>query len=312
MPLLRLEQRPLRLVFFGTPAIAGTILEALIRERPGEVLRVYAQPDRPKGRGKKLLPPATKIVAETNNIEVRQPKKLKDGQVRDELRALKLDLAIVVAYGRILPQEVFDAPRFGTWNVHASLLPRHRGASPIQHAILAGDRETGVTLMQLSEGLDEGDMLLKRTIAVAPDDTTETLGRKLSHLGSATLLEGLRLAQTEGLSPEPQNESEATFASLIEKKHGEISFDRTAEEIARQIRAFNPWPSSFVRLASGEPFKIIHADAVNEPSDYALQTKRGFLRINTVQPPGKRPMPVEDFARGQRMSAADFRTFLQP
>lgn len=306
--MIKLPERRLRLVFFGTPDIASTVLAGLLDAGEDDVVLAVCQPDRPKGRGKKVVPPPVKVLAEERGIEVLQPKKLKDGALAGRIREEEIDLGIVVAYGRILPKDLFEAPAFDTWNVHASLLPRHRGASPIQNAILAGDSETGVTLMVLSEGMDEGPMLLESTI---PLDGTETGGRlfdKIATLGAQTLVEGIRVAKTEGLEPVPQNEAEATYAPMLKKQDGELDFTQERDAVLRKIRAFDPWPGTFVRMNDGQPLKITRAKAAGGigPAGTVLvagptlvvAAKGGAIEIQEVQPPGKRPMPAADYLNG--------------
>ena len=273
---------------------------------------MISQPDRPKGRGKKLEPTPVKALALDHGLTVEQPKKLRDGTVAARLRELEIDLAIVVAYGRILPPAVFEAPRFHTWNVHASLLPHLRGASPIQHAILGGDAETGVTLMQLSEAMDEGDMLLKQTVPILPTDTGGTLTDKLATIGAKLAVDGIAIAKSEGLRVTPQDHAAATYAGLLEKRDGVLDFARSAAELDRQIRAFDPWPGTFITTSSGQPLKIRKAAPVAAPTadrvapgeiiqlqpSLLVGTKDGALEIAELQPPGKRSMSAGDFLRG--------------
>lgn len=303
----------MRLAFFGTPEIAKTILEALIQAGEDDVCLAVCQPDKPKGRGKKLVAPPVKQLAEQHEIPVEQPRKLKDGVLAERMNALTLDLAIVVAYGRILPIAVFEAPTANTWNIHASLLPKLRGASPIQHAILQGDPKTGITLMELSEGLDEGAMLLKKERALSGNETGGSLTESLAGLGAETLLEGLRKAKTDGLIRIEQPHDQATYAPILKKSDGALDFSRTAQALEQQVRAFNPWPGTFVPLSKG-PLKIQEAQVVEAPQDPPASSEpghvaalghtmliacgKGFLDLKTVQPPGKRPMPTADFLRG--------------
>lgn len=303
-----LPNRRLRLAYFGTPDIAKTVLAALLDAGQDDVVLVVSQPDRPKGRGKKLEPTPVKALAEARGLPVTQPTKLKDGALAAQLRALEVDLAIVVAYGRILPKDTFEAPAAHTWNVHASLLPRHRGASPIQHAILAGDAETGVTLMQLSEGLDEGAMLYARSLPLDGTETSETLTEALAKLGGEALVAGLALAKTEGLEVTPQDEARVTYAGLIDKAEGALDFTRPAAELERRIRAFHPWPGGFVPMPDG-PLKILAATVGPDVPDarpgtltalkpLTVQTGAGTLVITQLQPPGKRPMDAAAFLNG--------------
>lgn len=284
------------------------MLERLLDEGEDEVVLVVCQPDRPKGRGKKLEAPPVKALAEARGIPVVQPKKLRDGALAARLVEERIDLAIVVAYGRILPTDVFEAPTFDTWNVHASLLPRHRGASPIQHAILVGDDRTGVTLMKLSEGMDEGDMLHVRSLAIGDRTTAGVLFEQLAALGADALVEGLRLAKTDGLTVTPQPEDGVTYASMIDKKAGALDFAaEDAAALARRVRAFDPWPGTFVRDAKGQPLKITSARPVEgdgppgtilslEP--LVVATRSGGLEVDELQPPGKNRMPARAYLNG--------------
>jgi methionyl-tRNA formyltransferase len=284
------------------------------------VVLVVCQPDRPKGRGKALEAPPVKSAAIAHGIEVLQPLKLKDGVLAERMKQADLDLAIVVAYGRILPRDIFGAPRFGTWNVHASLLPRHRGASPIQHAILAGDTETGVTLMELTEGLDEGPMLARRSLPLTGEETGGSLTEALARLGAGLLVEELLRAKRSGLEATPQGASAATYAPLLEKADGRVDFNLPAAVIARRVRALSPWPSAFVLLSHGQPLKILRAKArpgdlgssaergarpspkpgrvVALAPELALETADGVLDVIELQPPGKKPMTAAEWLRG--------------
>lgn len=271
-------------------------------------MRVYCQPDRPKGRGKKQVPPPVKALAMERGLPVAQPLRLKDGAVAAQLAEDRTDLAVVVAYGRILPPPVFEAPAFDTWNVHASLLPKLRGASPIQHALLEGLEETGVTLMRLRAGLDEGPMLLKRSLPIAPDDTAGTLTARLADLGAEALLAGLREARDPGLEVVEQDHDAATFAPMIDKKDGEIDFGLPAVRIAHRMRGFDPWPGTFVPTPDG-PLKLfdgrpVEGQAGAEPGTvlalepFVIQTGEGAIAIGRVQAPGRTPVPAAAFLRG--------------
>ncbi len=296
------------------------MLQHLFDADEDDVVVVYSQPDKPQGRGKKLKPTAVKALAESRGIEVRQPRRLRDGTVAQQLLDDQIDLAIVVAYGRILPKAVFEAPKFNTWNVHASLLPRHRGASPIQHSILTGDQEAGVTLMQLSEGMDEGDMLLKRALPIEPTDTGGSLFDKLALLGGQTLVEGLRLAKSAGLTVTPQNDAEATYASMFSKQDGLLDFARPAVEIERKVRAFDPWPGTFLKTEQG-PLKIRQVRLVEHSGAEApgtvleagkqlvVKTGEGALQIERLQPPGKKAMAAADYLRGAGRHISAGKTF---
>ncbi|MEM7676414.1 MAG: methionyl-tRNA formyltransferase [Myxococcota bacterium] len=306
-----MPDRRLRLAFFGTPQIAQTVLNGLIAANTDDIALVVSQPDRPTGRGKKLEATPVKALAVQHGLPVAQPKKLRDGALAAQLRELEIDLAIVVAYGRILPVDVFEAPRHHTWNVHASLLPLLRGASPIQHAILEGHAETGVTLMQLSEGMDEGHMLLKRSLRIEPQDTGGRLTERLAELGAAAAVGGLALAKTEGLSVEPQPHEQATYAGMLQKKDGHLDFSASTDEIDRRVRALDPWPGTFVLNHQGQPLKIRRVARVSKTVETSakpgcivsidplwIRTGDGIIAIEDVQPPGKRSMSSSDFIRG--------------
>jgi methionyl-tRNA formyltransferase len=305
---VRLPDRRLRVAFFGTPEIAAVVLRRLLDEGTDDVVFCVCQPDKPRGRGKNVEPPPVKALAAERQIEVLQPVKLKDGALAERMQKADLDLAIVVAYGRILPKDVFSPPRAGAWNVHASLLPRHRGASPIQHAILQGDPETGVTLMQLTEGLDEGPMLLERRLALTGTETGGSLTAALADLGAGALIEGMRRVKRSGLEAVPQDPSRATYAPLIDKADGRIDFTRPAVEIERRIRAFSPWPSAFVVQQDGQPMKVLKARAEPGPMSetpgrvarlpLVIETGQGLLEVLELQPPGKKPMAAAEWIRG--------------
>lgn len=309
MSTLKLPDTRLRIAFFGTPDIARVMLEHLLDADQDDVVLVISQPDRPKGRGKKLEPTPVKALAESRGLPVTQPTKLRDGALTQRLKDLGVQLGIVVAYGRLLPNDLFQAPTFDTWNVHASLLPRHRGASPIQHAILAGDTETGATLMMLSEAMDEGHMLLKATRPLDGTETGGSLTEDLGPLGGALLVDGLRRAKAEGLTVTPQDHGAATYAPLIDKQAGALDFSQPAVELERRIRAFQPWPTCFVPGPQG-PLKVLQATVgmgeagatpgtvlATKPS-LVVQCGEGSLTIDQVQPPGKRPMDSAAYLNG--------------
>lgn len=309
MTTLRLPNERLRLAFFGTPDIARVVLERILDADEDDVVLVVSQPDRPKGRGKKLEPTPVKALAEARDIPVTQPRKLKDGVLTQRLVDMGVQLSIVVAYGRLMPTDLFEAPTFDTWNVHASLLPRHRGASPIQHAILGGDAQTGVSLMLLSEEMDAGDVLLTSTRPLDGSETGGSLTEDLARLGADLAVAGIRKAKAEGLTVTPQDAAEVTYAPLIDKKAGAIDFTMPAEVIERRIRAFQPWPTCFVTTCAG-PLKILAARVVDGDPNVApgaivarepeliVQTGARALAIDRIQPPSKRPMDTAAFLNG--------------
>lgn len=308
--LATLPSRRLRLAFFGTPELARIILQAVLDAGEDDVVLAVCQPDKPKGRGKIVEPPPVKVLAGSRQIPVVQPVKMRDGSLLSVMKDADLDLAIVAAFGRILPQELLDAPRAGCWNVHASLLPRHRGASPIQHAILSGDTESGVTLMQMTAGLDEGPMLLRSAFTLAPDESAASLTERVSHSGAALLLEGLRLAKETGLDVTPQDPALVTYAPIIAKEDGRLDLTQPAEVLERRVRALNPWPGTWIDLPSGEPLRILRAKPMAagasaepgtlhvEAGTLALQTSAGVLQVLDLQPAGKRPMTAAEYLRG--------------
>jgi methionyl-tRNA formyltransferase len=316
----------LRLIFAGTPDFAAHHLKALIDNSQHEIVAVYTQPDRPAGRGKKLSPSPVKKLALQHELPVFQPHSLKaqplkapptkDSHVQQELLALKADVMIVVAYGLILPQAVLDIPRFGCLNVHGSLLPRWRGAAPIQRAIAAGDKATGITIMQMDRGLDTGDMLVKRDCEMTKEETSASLHDKLMVLGTDALLETLDQLQRNDLRPEAQDDANATYAEKISKEEAKIIWSEAAQQIETKIRAYNPSPIAYTFL-NGSRIKIYKAEVVKAHSvDFQLNdTKEGqilaadekglliacgknSLLVGQCQLPNKKVMPVADIING--------------
>ncbi|HEX9178865.1 MAG TPA: methionyl-tRNA formyltransferase, partial [Burkholderiales bacterium] len=244
----------MRLIFAGTPEFAATALRSLIAAGH-ELALVLTQPDRPAGRGMKLAPGPVKTLALQHGIALRQPTTLRDPVEQSVLRELSAELMVVAAYGLILPQAVLDIPRLGCLNIHASLLPRWRGAAPIQRAILAGDARTGVTIMQMDAGLDTGDMLLTESIAIAPDDTAGTLHDKLAQAGGRCIVQALEALARGTLPRQPQGEAGASYAPKISKQEAALDWTRDATELARAVRAFDPFPGAYAALA-GDAVKI--------------------------------------------------------
>lgn len=305
------ENTSLRVVFAGTPDFAASYLAALI-ESEHEIVAVYSQPDRPAGRGKKLSMSPVKELALEHSLPIFQPQTLRDTDAQQELAALKPDVMVVVAYGLILPQAVLDIPRFGCLNVHASLLPRWRGAAPIQRAIEAGDPETGITIMQMDAGLDTGDILSIKTCPIQPDDTSGSLFEHLSQLGREPLLKVLADLPRHQARAQAQDDAGATYAHKISKDEAKLDWQRPAAELERRIRAFNPFPMAWAELG-GTRIKIIAAEvadseitgnpgAITTVADEGIdvQCGNGRLRLSVLQLPGKRAMPVKDILLGNR------------
>lgn len=301
---------PLRIIFAGTPDFAARHLQALL-DSEHEVIAAYTQPDRPAGRGQQLQPSAVKQLALKHNIPVYQPKSLKKTPAQAELAALNADVMVVVAYGLILPQVVLDTPRLGCINVHGSLLPRWRGAAPIQRAIWAGDKETGVTIMQMDAGLDTGDMLSIVSCPIAADDTSASLYDKLAQLGPVALIDALSQLPALQQRAEKQQDALANYADKLSKEEALLDFSKPAIALEREIRAFNPWPVSYLTLAQGQ-VKVWQAFAESAQGSAAAGTviradktgiyiacSEGVLRITQLQPPGKKPMSAADFLNGR-------------
>lgn len=300
----------MKIIFAGTPEFAAIYLKALIDDGSHEICAVYTQPDKPAGRGKQLTESLVKQLALTHHLPVVQPKTLRTPEAQTELAAFNADLMIVVAYGLILPQAVLDTPRLGCINVHGSLLPRWRGAAPIQHAILAGDSETGITIMQMNAGLDTGDMLYKITTPISKTDTTSSLHDRLAELGGKILLESLVLLEKGELKPEKQDDSLACYAHKIEKAHANIDWNKSATEIERSIRAYHTWPVAFSHYEK-QTIRIWQSSVINSSSPIAPGTilkvsNEGIevacgqeaLRLEVIQLPGGKPMPVSTLLRG--------------
>ena len=235
---------PLRILFMGTPDFAVPSLQALI-DGPDQVVAVVCQPDRRRGRGKKLQPPPVKVLAESVSLPVLQPTSIRTDEFLDQVRELHPDLSVVAAYGKILPGPLIRLPRLGTINVHGSLLPRYRGAAPIQWALIRGEQETGVTIMQMDEGMDTGDILLPASIPIGEDDTAGTLFERIARLGADTLVRAIDLLKQGKLTPTPQDDALATEAPMLTKEQGHLDWERSARELHRLIRGLDPWPSAY-------------------------------------------------------------------
>lgn len=312
---------PLRIIFAGTPDFSVAPLKRLMASEH-EVIAVYTQPDRPAGRGQKLTASPVKQAAIDFGLPVYQPQSLKPEDVQSELAALNADVMIVVAYGLILPKAVLEMPRFGCLNIHASLLPRWRGAAPIQRAIESGDAESGVTIMQMDVGLDTGDMLTTLKTPITADDTAQTLHDRLSELGCDALMQTLTDIQDNQLAPVKQDESLVTYAEKLNKAEAEIDWQLPVNLIQRKVQAFNPWPVAFTQY-QGKPLRVWQAQAIStqdaqnlpgwgnnvqpgqvlqvEKQGIDVATSEGVLRITQLQPSGKKAMNAYDFAQARNL-----------
>ncbi len=297
-----------RIVFMGSPAFALPVLRRLSERYP--VVGVVTQPDRPAGRGRVLTPPPVKELAESLEIPVIQPNRLKEPAAVESLVSWKPGLIVVAAFGQILRQNVLELPAYGCINVHASLLPRWRGAAPIQAAILHGDPETGVSIMKMDAGVDSGPVLAQKSVQIQADDTTESLSSRLADLGAELLAETLP-GYLEGKTiPQPQDELQATRAPMIQKEDGRLDFNLPAMDLERRVRAFNPWPGTYFFFQEAQ-LKVLRAHVIPSRSSPpgkagaignlpAISTARDWLVLDVVQPAGKKPMPGDVFLRGAR------------
>ncbi|MFZ5470308.1 MAG: methionyl-tRNA formyltransferase [Myxococcota bacterium] len=316
-----MASRP-RIVFWGTPDFAVPSLEACLTV--GEVVGVVTQPDKPKGRGRELTSPPVKVVAQTRGLFVLQPSKLKSPPFAPTLAALAPDVCVVTAYGKILPREVLEVPPLGCVNVHASLLPRFRGAAPIQWAIAAGDTQTGVCLMKMDEGMDTGPLLACEKTPILPSDTAESLHDRLATLGYGLIVRELPRYFRGELSPTPQPSQGVVMAPMLEKEDGRLDFSRPAVELERRLRAFAPWPGTFttyegellkvkaaqVGKASGAPGTVLSAGAFG----IEVACGQGSLLLTQLQPEGKRAMSAAEFLAGRTLHPGDrpFDTLAEP
>ncbi len=312
----------MRVVFIGTGEIGAPTLHALLRSKEHQLAAVVTQPDKPAGRDQRIKPPPIKKALAGAKIPTLQPARIKDRQSIEEISALAPEVIVVMAYGQILPQGVLGTPRVACLNLHASLLPRHRGAAPIQAAIASGDFETGITVMYMDEGLDTGDILLQRKIDILPTDTGGSLHDRLAQIAPDALLESLQLLGKKIAPRVPQNNALATYAPKLNRDDGKIDWAERAEVIERKVRAFNPWPGAFTTVAakSGKPrnLKIFSASIVDlaaEPGEILQTEERGLviaasdraLSLEEVQPEGKRRMTSAEFLRGFDVASAPCR-----
>ncbi|MDE6534915.1 MAG: methionyl-tRNA formyltransferase [Muribaculaceae bacterium] len=291
----------LRIVFLGTPEFAVESLDAIIKSGH-EVIAVVTATDKPAGRGHKLLPSAVKQYALEHDLEVLQPEKLRDEAFIERLRELNADLNVVIAF-RMLPREVWDMPRLGTMNLHASLLPRYRGAAPINHAVMNGDSETGVTTFLLKHEIDTGDMLRQARIEIAPDENVGSVHDRLMHLGAQVVVDSINDLANGTVTPIPQNDEEATPAPKIFKNTCQLRREMTTEQAFNHIRGLSPYPAAWTdELCNGLNIKVLEAKKTSEkiPGHLYMDFADGFLELIRIQPAGKRPMAATDFLRGLR------------
>jgi methionyl-tRNA formyltransferase len=303
-----------KIIFAGTPQFAAGALAALIREH--QVIAVLTQPDRPSGRGMQLTASPVKQFALQHGLPLMQPASLKTKESQQALSQLDADLMVVAAYGLILPQPVLQLPRNGCLNIHASLLPRWRGAAPIQRAILAGDAETGITIMQMDEGLDTGDMLLKKTCSIEPTDNAQTLHDKLAHVGAEAIIEALHKMEQGKLIPEQQDSQQATYAAKLTKAEAQLDWKLDAVQLERAVRGYFPFPTAYTLLGD-TPIKILRAHvAEGKPAEPGLVIAtnngrilvacgKGVLALEVLQKPGGKALPVAQFVQGLPIKVGD-------
>lgn len=315
------DKNSLRVVYMGTPDFAVPALEALI-DSHHEVVGVFTQPDRRSGRGKNVRRPPVKVVAEEAGVPVYQPKRVKkNDEAYQTLAAWEPDVVVVAAYGQILPERILDLPRLGCVNIHASLLPKYRGAAPINWAIVHGEDKTGVTLMQMDVGLDTGPMLEKYEVDIPRNMTAQELHDRLAELGREVIVGALDKLAAGELEPTPQDDAESSYASMLSKEDGHIDWEKSGEEVANHIRGFNPWPGAFAfhehdgektRIkfhrarpvdAAGEPGEVLEADVSDER--LVIACGEGAIECVEVQAPGRKAMGVRDFLNGYEISEGD-------
>ncbi len=317
MPFMRMRRKSdlMRIIFMGTPDFAVGALEALI-QKGHEIALAVTQPDKPKGRGKAMQRTPVKEAALAHGIEVYQPRRVREAECVEYLRGQDADIIVVAAFGQILPKEILEMPRYGCINVHASLLPKYRGAAPIQWAVINGEQVTGVTIMQMDEGLDTGDMLLKEEVALHKDETGGSLFQRLAQTGAALCVEALELIARGAIQPVPQNQEEATYTKMIKKQMGEVDWGKPAQELERLVRGLNPWPSAYTYL-DGRTLKIWQASVrqedgpVQEPGTIVsvakdaieVQCGQGVLVLKEIQMEGKKRMGADAFLRGFPLEA---------
>lgn len=309
-----MTDKKLKIIFMGTPDFSVPALKNLIANKSMDVIAVYTQPPRPAGRGQQLRLSPVQMLADSHNIPVYTPKSLKkDADAVDKFRALNADVAVVAAYGLILPKSVLDAPRYGCLNIHASLLPRWRGAAPIQRAIEAGDSESGITIMQMDEGLDTGAMLSKKSVTIRPSTTAQSLHDELSALGSSMIEDVLEdILHGKPLHPEMQDDTFSNYAPMLKKEEGDIRWLDDAQKIDLKVRAFTPWPGCYTFDADNKRIKIIEGHALSGHSEHtpgtvldidgSIACGKGIYRVTVLQPENSKPMDFKSAINGKKVS----------
>lgn len=301
----------MKIIFMGTPDFAAASLEALIDSRH-EIQAVVTQPDKPKGRKGELTPSPVKVIAKREGIKVYQPLKVRDEEFVDTLRAYNPDVMVVVAFGQIIPLSILKMPKYGCVNIHGSLLPKYRGAAPIQWAVLDGEKETGITTILMDEGIDTGDILLKKTIKIDADETSGSLFDKLKALGAKTILETLDELEKGSITPTKQGESPTAYAKMLTKAMGLIDFTRSAKELDCFVRGMDPWPSAYTLLA-GKTLKLWKVRAVEKSGkagsvieigkeSFTIACGEGAIEVLEVQLEGKKRMSAGDFLKGSTLN----------
>lgn len=302
----------MNVLFMGTPDFAVPVLEELIKHH--NVVAVVSQPDKPKGRGKKLQPTPVKVVAEANGIDVYQPDRIKNEEFVNVLKSIEADIYIVVAYGQILSQEILDIPKYGCINVHGSLLPKYRGAAPIQWAIINGEEKTGVTIMYMVKALDSGDMILKKEIEINLEDTYETLHDKMAPIGAKALIEAIDLIEKGESKPEKQDDTLTCYAQMITKDMGAIDWSKSSTEIKNKVRGFNPVPAAYTNY-NDDMLKIFNVEIlegyekgncgeiidVDKKKGFIVKTGDGAVLVKEVQAKGGKKMNCADYIRGHEI-----------
>ncbi|OGW49298.1 MAG: methionyl-tRNA formyltransferase [Nitrospirae bacterium RBG_19FT_COMBO_42_15] len=303
----------MKIVFMGTPEFAVPSLNALLSSKK-EITAVVTQPDKPSGRGKKLTPPPVKAAALNSGVAVLQPERIKDEEFVNTLREINPDVIVVAAYGKILPKDIIRLPRYGCINVHASFLPRYRGAAPINWAIINGEKETGITIMQMDEGLDTGSILLQKGIEITKEDTAGTLSNKLSKIGAELLIEGLNAIEKGEIKLIPQDNSKASYAPMLKKEDGQIDWTKGAEDIYNMVRGMDPWPGAFTyykgelwkvwKVRHGDTGKGLAGEILAADKDRIdVASKDNVISIIEIQPANKKRMTVSVFLRGHKVEA---------